>query len=121
MLWAQSPQICVEGKKELRGTYEILQGHGGIWALFEKFASLKEKSVLGLQLDSKLQQAVVQFETKCTEGTPPTPKLFDDIFSILSDTQALFGHADGGAATDALLKSVEDLIKRTDATLASIN
>ncbi len=117
-LWAQqAPRICVEGKKELQGSYDVIQGRGGIWGLLETFKSLRDKSVLGLQLDGKLQRTVVIFGTMCQEGKKPTPELFDEILALIGETRAIFNLASGNTPTKKILQTVKDLVQKTDALI----
>ncbi len=70
--------LCMEGKKELRGEYEIIQGDGGLWALMERSSSLKKVSTLGFQVDNKLMRLVTIFETICAE--PSKDNTIPDIY-----------------------------------------
>ncbi|MFQ5443854.1 MAG: hypothetical protein ACE5EK_04470 [Nitrospinales bacterium] len=47
--------LCQDGKKQLRGNYEVMQSDGGLWALMERSESLKDQSTLGFQIDNKCE------------------------------------------------------------------
>lgn len=65
--------LCQDGKKQLRGNYEVMQSDGGLWALMERSESLKDQSTLGFQIDNKLMRMVVGFETLCGNGSQKKP------------------------------------------------
>ena len=53
--------ICKEGLKDLQNSQGKIQDKGGIWGYLEKSSHLKNNSILGLQIDGKLQRLVVSF------------------------------------------------------------
>ena len=82
--------ICKEGLKDLQNSQGEIQDKGGIWGYLEKSSHLKNDSILGLQIDGKLQRLVVSFETLCDEGKIPTPKLYNLILNLMGDARMVF-------------------------------
>ncbi|MBI4382911.1 MAG: hypothetical protein HY579_02620 [Nitrospinae bacterium] len=124
ILWnvpAHSAELCKEGKKQLRGDYEILQGSGGLWGYLEK-AGLKDKSVLGLQVDGKLQRAVVAFETLCDPDSQKKPDetLFNKIKDGIVRAMSIHNKTPGRTPIEEILSSLETLSKDLDGLLQSL-
>ncbi len=124
ILWnvpAHSAELCKEGKKQLRGDYEILQGGGGLWGYMEK-SGLKDKSVLGLQVDNKLQRAVVAFETSCEPGSQKKPDeaMFNKIKEGIGRARNIHNKTPGRTPVDEILTGLETLSKDLDGLLQSL-
>ena len=116
---AAESQICSKGTKSLRGSYNVVQGRGGIWSYMEKMDSLKEKSFLGLQLDGKLQRPVHLFETMCEEGKTPSLDLFKKIEGLMGEARMLFNISADKTPSKIILAKIKDLIKKCDELIAS--
>jgi len=114
--------LCKQGARDLRGSYEALQGRGGIWALMERSSALKDKSVLGLQVDTKLQRAVVNFENRCAPDSKnkPTPELYDTIQDRLSEARNINNQRPGKIPPDKMLAMIESLIEKLDGLLKTL-
>ena len=87
---AMANAACKRATKDLQGSYQVIEGKGGIWGYLEKSPSLRDKSVMGLQADSKLQQLVERFNSMCANGKTPTKQLFVAIHELISRGRMLF-------------------------------
>ena len=67
---AFAADICKGGLKELESSQGVIQSKGGIWGYLEQSSALKDKSIMGLQIDGKLQRLIVSFENLCDKGKP---------------------------------------------------
>ena len=116
-----SANECKKSAKQLRGNFEVTQSSGGIWGFLEKSTSLKDKSVLGLQIDSKLQRAVLSFENKCeAPNAVPDTALFQTIGGFLDKSQKLNGKSADTIPAAQLLAEIQDMIKSLDEFLATV-
>ncbi len=106
--------ICKEGLKDLQGSQEVIQGKGGLWGYLEKSSSLKDQSILGLQIDGKLQRLIVTFETLCEEGKTPTPKLHGLILGLIGDARMIFNRAADRQPKEKVLEKLNGLSKNID-------
>ncbi|NIQ00113.1 MAG: hypothetical protein GWO19_06165, partial [Nitrospinaceae bacterium] len=57
------------------GDLDVIQAQGGIWGYMESNTALRDRSVMGLQIDSKMRRAIVLFKRECDEGNPPKPEV----------------------------------------------
>ena len=112
--------ICNEGLKELHGSQGVIQTKGGIWGYLEQSSALKDKSILGLQIDGKLQRLIVSFESLCEEGKTPTPKLHGLISGLIGDTRMMFNRDADRQPKDKVLEKLNNLNKNIDALLAQL-
>jgi hypothetical protein len=112
--------ICYEGLKELNGSQGVIQAKGGIWGYLEQSSGLKDKSLLGLQIDGKLQRLIVTFESLCEEGKTPTPKLHGLILGLLGDTRMIFNREADRQSKDKVLEKLNNLNKNIDELLAQL-
>ena len=112
--------ICNEGLKELHGSQGVIQAKGGIWGYLEQSSALKDKSILGLQIDGKLQRLIVLFEGLCEEGKTPTPKLHSLILGLIGDTRMTFNRDADRQPKDKVLEKLNNLKKNIDALLAQL-
>jgi hypothetical protein len=115
-----SADICNEGLKELHGSQGVIQTKGGIWGYLEQSSGLKDKSILGLQIDGKLQRLIVSFESLCEEGKTPTPKLHGLILGLIGDTRMMFNRDADRQAKDKVVEKLNNLNKNIDALLAQL-
>lgn len=83
-------EMCKEGKKDLIGSYDVINSKGGLWGIMEKTAGLQDKSVIGLQADGKMRRTVSIFEEMCEDGKTPTPALYNEILSLIGDGRLVF-------------------------------
>jgi len=90
---------------------------GGVWTLMEQNQELKEKSMLGFQVDGKLSRIVGSFETLCETGKNPTKQLFIAIQNILGEARTAFNPSSSG---DKLLEEINVVNKNLDTLLAKI-
>jgi len=112
--------ICTDGLKELQGSQGVIQAKGGVWGYLEKSSNLRDKSVLGLQIDGKLQRLIVAFESLCEEGNTPTPKLHGLILNLLGDARVLFNSDADRQPKDKVLEKLNELSKNIDELLAQL-
>ena len=54
--------ICREGLKELQNSQGVIQDKGGIWGYLEQSKNLRSESILGLQIDGRLQRLISIYE-----------------------------------------------------------
>ena len=109
--------ICNEGLKELHGSQGVIQTKGGIWGYLEKSSGLKDKSILGLQIDGKLQRLIVSFEGLCEEGKTPTPKLHGLILGLIGDTRMTFNRDADRQPKEKVLEKLNTLKNKIDKLL----
>jgi hypothetical protein len=56
---------CHNAAQDLRASFEVTQGRGGIWGYMEQNSALRGDSMIGFQVDGKLQRVIVLFEAQC--------------------------------------------------------
>ena len=112
--------ICNEGLKELHGSQGVIQTKGGIWGYLEKSSGLKDKSILGLQIDGKLQRLIVSFEGLCEEGKTPTPKLHGLILGLIGDTRVIFNRDADRQPKEKVLEKLNNLKSKIDKLLSQL-
>jgi hypothetical protein len=112
--------ICKEGLKELHGSQGVIQAKGGIWGYLEKSSALRDNSLLGLQIDGKLQRLIVSFESLCEEGKTPTPKLHGLILGLIGDARMVFNRDADRQPKDKVLEKLNNLNKNIDELLAQL-
>ena len=113
---------CMNASQELRGSFEVTQGRGGIWGYMEKISSLRGDSMTGFQVDGKLSRIIVLFETQCAKTHKPSKVNFEKIDRIISDARMIFNLRPGRnpikeikAKIDRLNASLDKLIKELEA------
>ena len=112
--------ICKDGLKELNGSQGIIQDKGGVWGYLEKAPSLQSESLIGLQIDGKLQRLISIFENLCSEGKTPTPKLHSLILGLLGDTRMIFNRDGDRRKKEPFLKTLKELNKKIDDLLTKL-
>ena len=112
--------ICIEGLKDLQNSQGVIQDKGGIWGYLEKSPKLRDNSILGLQIDGKLQRLIVSFETLCHEGKTPTPKLYNLILNLMGDARMVFNRKADRQPKEKVLENLQDLNKKIEELLAQI-
>jgi len=112
--------ICRDGLKELNGSQGIIQDKGGLWGYLEKSPPLQSQSLIGLQIDGKLQRLISIFENLCSEGKTPTPKLHSLILGLLGDTRMIFNRDGDRRKKEPFIKTLKELNKKIDNLLAKL-
>ena len=111
--------ICTDGLKELQSSQGVIQDKGGIWGYLEQSKSLSSKSLLGLQIDGKLQRLISTFENLCSEGKIPTASLHSQILGLLGDTRMIFNKARHGRK-EQVMETLNNLHKKINDLLAKL-
>jgi len=111
---------CENAAQQLRGGFEITQGRGGIWGFMEKNHTLKNDSMIGFQIDGKLQRLVVGFETLCENGKMPTQKTFNAISASLDTARNISNQNPKRVAGEKLLVQITALNGLLDKTISSL-
>ncbi|MEE8128148.1 MAG: hypothetical protein V3T45_06300 [Nitrospinaceae bacterium] len=113
---------CQNAGQNLRASFEVTQGRGGIWGYMEKISSLKGDSMIGFQVDGKLSRIVVIFETQCARTKKPSKKIYQKIENILGDARMIFNLKPGRnpikeikAKISGLNANLDKLIKELEA------
>ena len=108
---SSAADICKEGLKELQSSQGVIQAKGGLWGYLEKSSAMKDNSILGLQVDGKLQRLIVSFEGLCKEGKTPTPKLHGMILGLIGDARMIFNKDADRQDKDKVLEKLNNLNK----------
>jgi hypothetical protein len=113
---------CGDASKDLRSSFEVTQGRGGIWGYMEKISSLRNHSMTGFQVDGKLSRIIVIFEIQCAKTDKPSKANFEKIERIIGDARMIFNLKPGRnpikeikAKIDGLNASLDKLIKELEA------
>jgi hypothetical protein len=117
---ALAANICTDGLKELQGSQGIIQDKGGIWGYLEQSSSLRSESLLGLQIDGKLQRLISIFENLCSEGKTPTGNLHSQILGLLGDARLVFNRSGDRTNKKQLLEKLNNLKKKIEKLLAKL-
>ena len=117
---AFAADICKGGLKELENSQGVIQSKGGIWGYLERSSALKDKSIMGLQIDGKLQRLIVSFENLCEEGKTPTPKLHGLILGLIGDARMIFNRDADRQPKEKILAKLSGLSKHIDELLAQL-
>lgn len=116
---AQKPP-CHNASIDLHGSVDVVMGRGGLWGYMEK-SGLREKSMLGLQIDGKLQRLVVIFETLCEEGKSPGKSLHEQILSLIGDARMVFNLSPEKISVKKISTTLNGLSQKIDALLGKMN
>ncbi len=113
---------CQSAGQNLRSSFEVTQGRGGIWGYMEQISSLRSDSMVGFQVDGKLSRIIVIFETQCAKTKKPSKKNYQKIESILGDARMIFNLKPGRnpikeikAKISGLNANLDKLIKELEA------
>ena len=117
---ALAADICKEGLKELQSSQGIIQDKGGIWGYLEQSSSLRSESLLGLQIDGKLQRLISTFENLCSEGKTPTGNLHSQILGLLGDARLVFNRSGDRTNKKQLLEKLNNLKNKIEKLLAKL-
>ena len=112
--------ICTDGLKELQGSQGVIQDKGGIWGYLEQSKSLSSESLLGLQIDGKLQRLISTFENLCSEGKIPTGSLHAQILDLLGDARMIFNKSGDRRKKEQLMETLNNLHKNINDLLAKL-
>ena len=112
--------ICTDGLKELQGSQGVIQDKGGIWGYLEQSKSLSSESLLGLQIDGKLQRLISTFENLCSEGKIPTASLHSQILGLLGDARMIFNRPGDRRKKEQLMETLNNLHKNINDLLAKL-
>ena len=112
--------ICREGLKELQNSQGVIQDKGGIWGYLEQSKRLRSESILGLQIDGKLQRLISIFENLCSEGKIPTASLHAEILNLLGDARMVFNRAGDRRKKEQLMLTLNKLHKKINELLAKL-
>ena len=112
--------ICTDGLKELNSSQGVIQDKGGIWGYLEKSQSLRSESLIGLQMDGKLQRLISIFEELCGEGKIPTASLHSQILNLLGDARMIFNRDGDRRKKEPFIKNLKDLNNKIDKLLAKL-
>ena len=63
---------CQDATQDLRSSFEVTQGRGGLWGYMEQNSSLRGDSMIGFQVDGKLQRLIVIFGIQCAKSKQPS-------------------------------------------------
>jgi formylmethanofuran dehydrogenase subunit E-like metal-binding protein len=100
---------CQDAIRSLRASFEVTQGRGGIWGFMEQNSSLRGKSMIGFQVDGKLQRIIVIFETQCVKSKQPSKKNYQKIESILGDARMIFNLRPGRDPVKKIMGEINGL------------
>jgi len=117
---ALAADICTDGLKELQSSQGTIQDKGGIWGYLEKTQSLRSKSLLGLQIDGKLQRLISIFENLCSEGKTPTGSLHSQILGLLGDARMVFNKSGDRRKKEQLLETLKKLKNNIEKLMAKL-
>ena len=112
--------ICTDGLKELQGSQGVIQDKGGIWGYLEQSKSLSSESLLGLQIDGKLQRLISTFENLCSEGKIPTGSLHAQILGLIGDARMIFNRPGDRRKKEQLMETLNNLHKKINDLLAKL-
>ena len=82
----------------------------------EKASSLQKDSMIGLQVDSKMQRLVVFFETQCQNGNPAPPAAFKKISAELGKARQIVNKTPGRTP----VKKIKEMIMALNQSLDKI-
>ena len=100
---------CQDATSDLRASFEVTQGRGGIWGYMEKSSALRGDSMIGFQVDGKLQRIIVLFESKCVQSKKPSKKNFQKIENILGDARMIFNLRPGRDPVKKIMTKINGL------------
>ena len=112
MLFIPNPALanpCQDATQSLRASFEVTQGRGGIWGYMEKTSSLRGDSMIGFQVDGKLQRIIVIFETQCAKSKQPSKKNYQKIENILGDARMIFNLRPGRDPVKKIMSKINGL------------
>ena len=109
---------CHGASVDLDASLQVIMGRGGMWTFMEQSSELREKSIIGLQIDGKLSRVTVIFETLCNEKKNPTKALYDDILGVIGDGRMIYNLAN--SSDEEKLEALNGLNQKLDAVLSKL-
>jgi formylmethanofuran dehydrogenase subunit E-like metal-binding protein len=100
---------CKNAANELRASFEVTQGRGGIWGFMEQSSSLKGDSMIGFQVDGKLQRIIVLFEARCIKSKQSSKESFQKVDSIISEARMIFNLRPGRDPVKKIMARINGL------------
>jgi formylmethanofuran dehydrogenase subunit E-like metal-binding protein len=100
---------CRDATDSLRASFEVTQGRGGIWGYMEQNSSLRGDSMIGFQVDGKLQRIIVIFESQCVKSKRPSKKNYQKIENILGDARMIFNLRPGRDPVKKIMTKINGL------------
>ena len=104
----------------MQSSQGVIQDKGGIWGYLEQSKNLRSESILGLQIDGKLQRLISIFENLCSEGKIPTASLHAEIRNLLGDARMVFNRAGDRRKKEQLMLTLNKLHKKINELLAKL-
>lgn len=117
---AFAADICNRGLKELQGSQGVIQDKGGIWGYMEQSKSLRSESIIGLQIDGKLQRLISTFENLCSEGKIPTASLHSQILGFIGDARMIFNRDGDRRKKEQFMETLKNLNKNISELLEKL-
>ncbi len=109
---------CHGASTDLNASLQVIMGRGGVWTFMDQSSELREKSMLGLQIDGKLSRVTVIFETLCNEGKHPTKALYDDVSGVIGDGRMIYNLTN--SSDKEKLEALNGLNQKLDAILSKL-
>ena len=100
---------CQDATQSLRSSFEVTQGRGGIWGYMEQNSALRGDSMVGFQVDGKLQRIIVIFESQCAKSKQPSKKNYQKIDNILGDARMIFNLRPGRNPVKEIMAKINGL------------
>lgn len=100
---------CQNATQDLRSSFEVTQGRGGIWGYMEQSSALRSDSMIGFQVDGKLQRIIVLFETQCIKSQQPSKEVFQKIENILGNARMIFNLRPGRDPVKKIMTKINGL------------
>ncbi|MFQ5451452.1 MAG: hypothetical protein ACE5E9_12550 [Nitrospinaceae bacterium] len=86
----------------------------------EKSSALKDKSVMGLQADSKIRRTIRIIENLCKNGKSPTPEIFNKVRGLLGDARMVFNKSHARTSPEKVIEMVMNLKTRAEGILKEL-
>ena len=106
---------CEGAFVNLQGELGVVMNRGGLWTLMEQTEGLSEKSMIGMQADSKLARLVGQFGILCESKTKPTKELFISTQNLVGEARMIFNPR---SSRKELVELIIKLNKKMDVFIA---
>ena len=100
---------CKNAASDLRSSFEVTQGRGGIWGFMEQSSSLRGDSMIGFQVDGKLQRIIVLFEARCIKSKQTSKENFQKVDSIISEARMIFNLRPGRDPVKKIMTRINGL------------
>ncbi len=125
VLFSTLPALAAECDNignQLRGSNSVIQGQGGggMWGLMQQTTGYKEKAMVGMQIDSKLQRSVTSYEAQCENGKNPGKDMADKISSFIDRAREIKNKAKRGSPKE-IITLLDSLNSDLDAYLENSN